>query len=64
MSKYCHNSPLRSEGLLRSTDNNRSRNKYSRELLLTQIACRGGKYVVGVASDQTNGTDDHCQNHG
>ena len=34
------------------------------ELLLTQIACSGGKYVVGVASDQTNGTDDHYQNHG
>jgi hypothetical protein len=34
------------------------------ELLLTQIACSGGKYVVGVASDQPNGTDDHYQNHG
>src|SRR5271157_3726619 len=44
--------------------NNRSRYRYSRELLLTQIACSRRKCVVGVASDQTNGTDDHDQNHG
>lgn len=44
--------------------NNPSRNGYSRELLLTQTTCNGGKCVVGVASDQTNGPDDQDENHG
>jgi hypothetical protein len=33
-------------------------------LLLTHGACNVGKYIVGVASDQTDGSDDQYQDHG
>ena len=39
-------------------------NRYSGEWLLTHCACDAREYIVGVASDQTNGSDDKHQNHG